>query len=208
MRYLCSLSVIALSVTVIVPQIAEARGGFGGRMPRMNLGGGGMHNFGGFHGGGGGARFGGFNGSTHFQPRFHNNTGGGAISNIPHLQPPHGLQPAQHPISGPKPAPHPQPKPKPGPPPPPPHPGPPPHPYPPHPLPPPAPYWPGYWDPAGAAFWGAAAGVAIGTVISSLPSGCVSTVVNGINYEDCNGHWYERRYNGHSVVYVAVSSPR
>ena len=40
-----------LATALVVPQIAEARGGFGGRVPRMNFGGGGFHG-GGFHGGG------------------------------------------------------------------------------------------------------------------------------------------------------------
>lgn len=34
---------VLLATALVAPQMAEARGGFGGRMPRMNFGGGGMH---------------------------------------------------------------------------------------------------------------------------------------------------------------------
>ncbi|WP_349962407.1 hypothetical protein [Rhizobium sp. ZPR3] len=197
----------ALLVTALVaPHIAEARGGFRGRMPRMNFGGGGLH--GGFHPGGGGFR--GFNAPAHFQPRFHP-----AVA--PH--PAHGPRPTPHPAPHPNPSglhPHPPtPTPHPNP-----HPG--PHPYPgpgpippgPHPgpygpVPPPAgPYWPGYWGPAPAAVWGAATAIAVGTVIATLPPACTAVVVKGISYQDCGGNWFEPQYSGHAVVYVAVKDPR
>jgi hypothetical protein len=68
-----------LATALILPQIAEARGGFGGRVPRMNFGGGGFRG-GGFHASG-------FNGPSHFQPQYHSGGGG--------MHPPHG--PAPHP---------------------------------------------------------------------------------------------------------------
>lgn len=69
------------------------------------------------------------------------------------------------------------------------------------------PYWPGYWGPA--AVWGAAAtAVAVGTIIATLPPECVTVVVNGVSYRDCGGNWFEPRYDGHAVVYVAVKDPR
>jgi hypothetical protein len=79
---------------------------------------------------------------------------------------------------------------------------------PPPPPPPPGPYWPGYWDPAAAALWGTAAAITIGTVIANLPPDCTNVVVNGISYKDCNGNWFEAKYNGHTLVYVAVAPPR
>ncbi|MCZ7463829.1 hypothetical protein [Rhizobium rhizogenes] len=183
-----------LATALVAPQIAEARGGFGGRMPRMNFGGGGFHGGmggGGFHPGG---EFRGFNAPTHFQPRFHP-----AVA--PH--PAHGPRPA------PRPAPHPAPHPAGGgnhPHPPTPHPGPGPHPPGPPPPPPPAPFWPGYWG--GVAAWDAVTALAVGTVIATIPPSCTSVEVKGTSYDDCNGNWFVRRYNGHTVVYVAVADPR
>ncbi|MGH6773844.1 hypothetical protein [Brucella tritici] len=205
---------ILFATAMIAPQIAEARGGFGGRMPRMNLGGGGMHGFGGgFHG----PQMGGFNGPAHFAPRFNPSMPRPRGGNVPHVRTGPSLHPAHHPAPGPHPAPnptpHPAPKPHPGPGPAP-HPGPGPHPVPPPPPPPPppGPYWPGYWDggwgPAAAAIVGTAAAVAIGSVIANVPPDCTNVVVNGISYKDCNGNWFEPKYNGHSVVYVAVTPPK
>lgn len=201
-----------LATALVAPQIAEARGGFGGRMPRMNFGGGGFH--GGFQGGGGfhpNGDFRGFNAPTHFQPRFHP-----AVA--PH--PPHGPRPAPHPV--PHPVPHPAggggnhphpptPHPGPGPHPPGPLPGPhPPGPWPhppgPPPPPPPVPFWPGYWGPVAA--WDAVTALAVGTAIASVPADCVTVVVKGVSYRDCNGNWFEPRYDGHTVVYVAVADPK
>lgn len=62
-----------LATALVTPQIAEARGGFhGGRMPRMNFGGGGMHT-GSFHSGGfhPGEGHRGFNAPSHYATRFH-----------------------------------------------------------------------------------------------------------------------------------------
>lgn len=201
-----------LSSVLIAPQFAEARGGFGGRMPRMNFGGGGFH--GGFAGGGihpGGDGFRGFNAPTHFQPRFQ-------PSVSPH--PAHGPGPAPRPAPNPSlhpsgnhphpptPGPHPGPHPGPGPHPPGPGPHPPgPGPHPPGPPPPPpGPYWPGYWGPAVA--WDAVTALAIGTVIATIPPECVTVSVKGVSYRDCNGNWFEPRYDGHTVVYIAVADPR
>lgn len=187
------LASILLATALVIPHIAEARGGFGGRMPRMNFGGGGMHGGGMHH----------FNAPAHMQPRFH-----------PAGQPPHGIHP-RPPQPGPLPVPHPSghhphpplPGPHPGP-----HPVPGPHPMPPPPRPlpppppPPGPYWPGYWGPAAA--WGAATAIAVGTVIATLPPECVNVVVNGVSYRECGGQWFEPRYDGHTVVYIAVAAPR
>ncbi|EKJ95051.1 MULTISPECIES: hypothetical protein [Hyphomicrobiales] len=57
--------------------------------------------------------------------------------------------------------------------------------------------------------WGATAtAVAVGTIIATLPPDCTTVVVNGVSYRDCGGNWFEPRYDGHTVIYVAVSDPR
>ncbi|MCC8361535.1 hypothetical protein LK996_00340 [Lysobacter sp. A6] len=63
---------------------------------------------------------------------------------------------------------------------------------------------------AAAAAVGTAAAVtaaAIGSIVYSVPSGCVTTVVNGIAYQQCGSTWYEPQYAGSSVQYVVVSPP-
>lgn len=184
-----------LATALTVPQIAEARGGFGGRVPRMNFGGGGFHGGGSFHGGG-------FNGTRHFEARYHVSGG---------VHPPHGpsLRPAGHHPPPPSGGGHYTPRPSGGGHHPPPHPpGPPPGPHGWGPPPPPRPYYPGYWRPAVA--WGAvtATAIAIGTVVATVPPECTNFVVNGITYRDCSGRWFAPRYDGHAVVYVAVADPR
>ncbi len=55
--------------------------------------------------------------------------------------------------------------------------------------------------PVAAVAAGVAAGVAIGTLISSLPkSGCSKVVVNGVNYYNCSGTYYQSAPNGYIVV--------
>lgn len=191
---------VLLATALVLPQVADARGGFRGRAPRMNFGGGGMHG-GGFHH---------FNAPSHMEPRFH------PAQHQPHPVHP-GPRPGPHPGPHPGPGPHPHPPVPPHPPGPGPHPpGPGPHPPgpplpPPPPPPPPGPYWPGYWGPSaawGAAAWGTATAIAVGTVIATLPPECTTFVVRGVSYKDCGGRWFETRYDGHTVVYVAVADPR
>ncbi|HVK60110.1 MAG TPA: hypothetical protein VM432_01120 [Bdellovibrionales bacterium] len=50
----------------------------------------------------------------------------------------------------------------------------------------------------GAATIGAA-------TMTSLPSECVNSVVNGITYSNCNGVYYQPSYSGTDVVYVKVN---
>jgi hypothetical protein len=59
---------------------------------------------------------------------------------------------------------------------------------------------------AAAAAQQAAAGLPIGTMVPSLPPGCGSTVINGINYFNCAGVYYRAGFQGNSVVYI-VSVP-
>lgn len=79
------------------------------------------------------------------------------------------------------------------------------------------------WDNAGAFVAGAVVGgitgaaiastsqsatvvVTPGTVVTTLPSGCKTLIVNGISYHQCGGVYYRPEYRGGTVVYV-VSVP-
>jgi hypothetical protein len=44
----------------------------------------------------------------------------------------------------------------------------------------------------------------LGTVVSALPPGCVSTPVGGVNYYYCGGNFYQAKYQGSSLVYVTT----
>jgi membrane protein involved in colicin uptake len=61
---------------------------------------------------------------------------------------------------------------------------------------------------AAAAQRAAAPGSAVplGTIVPSLPSGCNSTVIGGVNYFDCAGVYYRAGSQGNKIVYI-VSKP-
>jgi hypothetical protein len=59
---------------------------------------------------------------------------------------------------------------------------------------------------AAAAAQQAAAGLPVGTMLPSLPPGCNSTVINGVNYFQCGSVYYRAGFQGNSVVYI-VSVP-
>ena len=59
---------------------------------------------------------------------------------------------------------------------------------------------------AAAAAQQAAAGLPVGTMVPSLPPGCASTVINGVNYFNCGGVFYRAGFQGNNVVYI-VSVP-
>jgi hypothetical protein len=44
----------------------------------------------------------------------------------------------------------------------------------------------------------------LGTVVSSLPPGCVSTPVGGVNYYQCGGNYYQAVYEGSTLKYVTT----
>lgn len=48
----------------------------------------------------------------------------------------------------------------------------------------------------------------IGSIVYSLPPSCVTTVINGVAYQQCGNDWYEPRYAGTTVQYVVIESPR
>ena len=59
---------------------------------------------------------------------------------------------------------------------------------------------------AAAAAQQAAAGLPIGTMVPSLPPGCTSTVIGGVNYFHCGGVYYRAGFQGNNIVYI-VSAP-
>ena len=44
----------------------------------------------------------------------------------------------------------------------------------------------------------------LGTVVSTLPAGCTSTPVGGVNYFYCGGNFYRAVFQGNSLVYVTA----
>lgn len=44
----------------------------------------------------------------------------------------------------------------------------------------------------------------LGTVVSSLPAGCTSTPVGGIDYFYCGGNFYRAVFQGNTLVYVTA----
>src|SRR6185503_15377876 len=59
---------------------------------------------------------------------------------------------------------------------------------------------------AAAAAQSAAASLPIGTTVPYLPPNCNSTLINGVNYFNCNGVYYKAGFQGNNVVYI-VSTP-
>ena len=48
--------------------------------------------------------------------------------------------------------------------------------------------------------------VPLGTIVPSLPSGCSSVVIGGVNYFNCAGVYYRAGFQGNKIVYI-VSQP-
>ena len=44
----------------------------------------------------------------------------------------------------------------------------------------------------------------LGTVVSALPAGCVSTPVGGVDYFYCGGNFYRAVFQGNKLVYVTA----
>ncbi|HSA48359.1 MAG TPA: hypothetical protein P5552_17965 [Candidatus Competibacteraceae bacterium] len=65
-------------------------------------------------------------------------------------------------------------------------------------------HW-GYPVGAGAVAVGTA--VAVGAIVSTLPSSCSTFVADGVTYQNCGGTYYAPRYDGPNVVYEVVSPP-
>lgn len=56
--------------------------------------------------------------------------------------------------------------------------------------------------PAPAPALAPASALAPGTVVSALPSGCVSTVVDGVNLFSCGTTFYQPMFQSNNLVYV------
>jgi len=48
---------------------------------------------------------------------------------------------------------------------------------------------------------------AVGSIVHSVPPSCVTTVVNGVPYQQCGSTWYQPQYAGTTVQYVVVNPP-
>jgi hypothetical protein len=59
---------------------------------------------------------------------------------------------------------------------------------------------------AAAAAQQAAASLPVGTMVPSLPPGCASTVIGGVNYFQSGGVYYRAGFHGNNIVYI-VSAP-
>ena len=59
---------------------------------------------------------------------------------------------------------------------------------------------------AAAAAEQAAASLPVGTMVPSLPPGCQSMVIGGVNYFQCGSIYYRAGFQGNNVVYI-VSQP-
>ena len=59
---------------------------------------------------------------------------------------------------------------------------------------------------AAAAAQQAAAGLPVGAMVPSLPPGCGSIVIGGVNYFQCGSVFYRAGFQGNNIVYI-VSVP-
>ncbi|MCK5012101.1 MAG: hypothetical protein KAS98_16515 [Deltaproteobacteria bacterium] len=48
----------------------------------------------------------------------------------------------------------------------------------------------------------------VGTVVSELPGGCVSTPVDNVQYYQCGPNYYKVAYQGSNLVYVTTDPPK
>ena len=48
----------------------------------------------------------------------------------------------------------------------------------------------------------------VGTVVSELPGGCVSTPVDNVQYYQCGPNYYKVAYQGNNLVYVTTDPPK
>jgi hypothetical protein len=69
----------------------------------------------------------------------------------------------------------------------------------------------GYYHPvaraAAATTAVAATAVAVGTVVNALPASCTMVTAGGVTYQRCGSTYYQPRYYGTQVSYVAVNPP-
>jgi len=61
--------------------------------------------------------------------------------------------------------------------------------------------------PPAAAPAAAAGALAVGTVAATLPAGCGTTPVSGVEYYHCGNDWYRSAFQGNTLVYVTTAPP-
>jgi hypothetical protein len=47
----------------------------------------------------------------------------------------------------------------------------------------------------------------VGSVVNTVPSGCSTTIINGMAYQQCGSTWYQPQYQGSNVTYIVVNQP-
>lgn len=48
----------------------------------------------------------------------------------------------------------------------------------------------------------------VGSIVDRPPAGCVTTIVNGLAYQQCGNTWYQPQMSGTATTYVVVNPPR
>jgi hypothetical protein len=46
-----------------------------------------------------------------------------------------------------------------------------------------------------------------GVIVTSLPNGAANVTVNGVNYLEFGGVWYQPFYSGSEVIYQTIPNP-
>jgi hypothetical protein len=62
------------------------------------------------------------------------------------------------------------------------------------------------WDDDWA--WAFGTAIVVGAMVSSLPPDCQPVMVNGTTHQSCNGVLYQPVYQGTSVQYQVVETPK
>jgi len=47
----------------------------------------------------------------------------------------------------------------------------------------------------------------IGSVVHTVPAGCVTVIRGGIAYQQCGSTWYQPQYAGNNVSYIVIQQP-
>lgn len=47
----------------------------------------------------------------------------------------------------------------------------------------------------------------IGSIVNTVPAGCVTVIRGGIAYQQCGSTWYQPQYAGNNVSYVVIQQP-
>jgi len=52
-----------------------------------------------------------------------------------------------------------------------------------------------------------ATAMVVGSIISTLPVGCQTVIVNGFAYQQCGSTWYQPQISGSTTNYVVINDP-